>query len=169
MLFADGAGAVVMAGPRAEPGADRANSTCSGRPPAIGEGHSTVLHQHAETMSWKITDAGFAMTLSPRTPNLLREMLLPVVEASERAVDAQFASFLVHPGGRQIIDAMDESLCLQGRAGIDHARTVMRRFGNMSSATLLFVAREALKQQCELPALMIAFGPGLTIEAIPLL
>ena len=46
---------------------------------------------------------------------------------------------------------------------------MLRRFGNMSSATVLFVLAEALDRGYRPPALLMAFGPGLTVETLPLL
>jgi alkylresorcinol/alkylpyrone synthase len=77
-------------------------------------------------------------------------------------------SYVVHPGGPAIIDAVDAGLGLGGGAGLEAARAVLGRYGNMSSATILFVLDEVLRQGWRAPALLLAFGPGLAIESLML-
>ncbi len=74
--------------------------------------------------------------------------------------------FVVHPGGPGILDAVDAALELDGGAGLGAARAVLRRYGNMSSSTILFVLDEAMRRGHRLPAMLLAFGPGLTIESL---
>jgi predicted naringenin-chalcone synthase len=78
------------------------------------------------------------------------------------AVDA----WAVHPGGRSILDRVEDGLGLDPAALAD-SRDVLREYGNMSSATILFVLRRMLehdRHEGERLA-VLAFGPGLTIEA----
>ena len=117
-------------------------------------------------MSWRITDAGFAMTLSRDVPVAVRRNLGAFVTAEAPVAPA---SFIVHPGGPDILDAVDDALRLDGGRGLDAARAVLRRYGNMSSATVLFVLEEALRRGHGLPAMLLAFGPGLTIEGLTVL
>ncbi len=114
-------------------------------------------------MSWRITDAGFAMTLTREVPVALRKEIAAIVdEVSPRRPDF----FVVHPGGAAILDAIDKALGTSGGAGLDVSRDILRRHGNMSSATVLFVLDEAFRRGYEPPALLLAFGPGLAIETI---
>jgi predicted naringenin-chalcone synthase len=157
-LFADGAAAAVVAAPGmsgGEPG---------GR--ALGRvtlGGARLLPQGQDWMSWRITDAGFAMTLSRDVPVALRQSVAAIVD---EVCPARPDCFVVHPGGAGILDAVDEGLGLGGGQGVEISREVLRRYGNMSSATLLFVLREALRQGYRPPALLLAFGPGLSVESL---
>jgi predicted naringenin-chalcone synthase len=65
-----------------------------------------------------------------------------------------------------VLDAVDDALGLNGGRGIECARQVLREFGNMSSGTVLFVIEEALRRGVTAPMVMMAFGPGLTIEGL---
>ncbi len=160
-LFADGAAAAVVCGaraPEAGPGHGR---------PALGSlslGRSRLLPEGRDWMSWRITDAGFAMTLSRDVPVALARAIGPVVDELSPATRPR--CYAVHPGGAAILDGVDEGLGLRGGSGIEVARAVLRRCGNMSSATVLFVLAEALAAGYRPPALMLAFGPGLAIEGL---
>ncbi len=162
-LFSDGAAAVVVGGARAELGSAGPAACVLGR---LTMGGSLLILEGREWMSWRITNAGFAMTLSRDVPVAVRRNLGGFVTAEAPVAPA---SFIVHPGGPDILDAVDDALRLDGGRGLDAARAVLRRYGNMSSATVLFVLEEALRRGHELPAMLLAFGPGLTIEGLTVL
>lgn len=162
-IFSDGAAATVVASPRfvagGRPTADRG---ALGR---IATGHSRLLAAGRDWMSWRITDAGFAMTLAREVPAALGRCIGGfVAECRPRRP----GWFIVHPGGAGILDAVDQGLGLGGGSGLDAARSVLRRYGNMSSATVLFVLQEAVRTGYRPPALLLAFGPGLTMEGLVL-
>ena len=71
----------------------------------------------------------------------------------------------MHPGGRSILDKVESSLALSSSA-LASSRNVLRDFGNMSSATVLFVLKDLLERAESESATTcaIAFGPGLTVE-----
>ena len=76
------------------------------------------------------------------------------------------AHWVVHPGGMAILDAVEESLDL-GQGELDTARYVLCNYGNMSSATLLFVLERIINDAVPQPGdygMMLGFGPGITIE-----
>ena len=75
------------------------------------------------------------------------------------------ASWLVHPGGPQILDAVEQALGLPEDA-LGISRSVLRRYGNMSSPTIFFILKDWLETQCDGFCMAIAFGPGLTIEMV---
>jgi len=71
--------------------------------------------------------------------------------------------WLVHRGGPIILDAAGAALGLPA-AALELSRSVLRRYGNMSSATILFILRALLAQRPKGLCVALAFGPGLTIE-----
>jgi alkylresorcinol/alkylpyrone synthase len=103
------------------------------------------------------------MTLSRDVPAALRRSVAGVVD---EVCPVRPDCFIVHPGGAGILDAVDEGLGLGGRFGVEVSREILRRYGNMSSATLLFVLEEALRCGYRPPALLLAFGPGLSVESL---
>ncbi len=154
-LFADGSAAVV--GTRA----DRPGTwTCQ----ATG---SYLLPDSNADMTWRIGDHGFRMTLSRRVPTLIAENLKPWLEqwlAGQNLKIADIGSWAVHPGGPGILDAVSAGLNLTAQA-LDVSRQVLADCGNMSSPTILFIIDRLKTQQAPLPCVMLAFGPGLAIEA----
>ena len=113
-------------------------------------------------MGWDIKNDGFGVVLSPELPALLRRELPPALHDfldrnGLRLSD--FNGFLFHPGGRKLIETVEEVLGLT-RAQLEHSWEVLRRCGNMSSATALFVLERALNAGAKGPHLLVAFGPG---------
>lgn len=164
-LFADGAAAAVVTA--APPPAGRVGL----RLDAL---HTTLTGSGQADMTWTIGDTGFEMVLSRYVPRLLGEQIekvvAPVLDADPELAGRPFAAvpqWAVHPGGRSIVDKVQDALGLTDDQ-IVHSRDVLRRFGNMSSATVLFVLREILREgRPESPPARVgalAFGPGLTVE-----
>jgi alkylresorcinol/alkylpyrone synthase len=122
----------------------------------------------AALMSWDVTDTGFRMGLSPKVPDAVRGHVAPVVDAllernGLRRADVR--SWIVHPGGPAIVDAVGEAMALEEDA-LESSRATLREVGNCSSATVLLVLERALAGE-ELRtgdhAIALAFGPGLTL------
>ncbi len=113
-------------------------------------------------MGWDIKDDGFGVVLSPELPALMSEKLAP---ALQDFLDrngfklSDFNGFLFHPGGRKLIETMEGVLGLTPKQ-LEHSREVLRNYGNMSSATALFVLERALQTGAHGPHLLAAFGPG---------
>ncbi|PQM28991.1 type III polyketide synthase [Sphingopyxis lindanitolerans] len=131
----------------------------------LGEGISLALEDSAEMIRWDIGDTGFAMHLSGEVPGRLREALAaPPVR--ERLFGGGTPPLLaVHAGGRSVLDAVEHGLDVPADALAD-SRAVLARFGNMSSATILFVLAAMIARGAAGQGLAIAFGPGLAAEAI---
>jgi len=159
-LFSDGAAAVVVTGACwSGAGPDHASAGVAGL--AIdGLGRSVVAPGTAGAMSWRITDAGFAMTLSEDVPAILGESMRELV-GTDRA-----GALAVHPGGPAILDAVERAVG-HGR-DLDDARGVLRDHGNMSSPSVLFVLEQLAARQRVDRATLAAFGPGLSLETISL-
>ncbi|NBX16113.1 MAG: naringenin-chalcone synthase [Proteobacteria bacterium] len=126
----------------------------------------------AHAMTWLPLPWGMAMTLSREVPALIsghvREFIdrLFVASGCRRDEILPKLIFAIHPGGPRIIDQLQELLELSD-GQIQASRDVLRRCGNMSSATLPHVWTEILKDPECYPAgtkvLSLAFGPGLTV------
>ena len=120
-------------------------------------------------MAWTIGDRGFQMRLSTYVPELLERNLGPVLDRvlRESGIERSEVDWWgVHPGGRAILDRVQESAEITD-AQIAASREVLRNYGNMSSATVLFVLDMILRSSDVADGdtvLAMAFGPGLTIE-----
>ena len=129
--------------------------------------HAALLPEAAEQITWSVGDQGFDMFLSGQVPASVgtalrngRDKILDGVAIED--IDL----WAVHPGGRSVLDAVETSLALPPGA-LSESREVLRRYGNMSSATILFVL-QALMQRAR-PGergCAMAFGPGLTAETL---
>jgi alpha-pyrone synthase len=129
--------------------------------------HSTAIPQGRELITWRIGASGFDLSLSSRLPRVL-SMALPekLAEIMAGANPADVRLWAVHAGGRSILDAFAAAIGLAPDA-LRHSRSVLKRFGNMSSATIMFVLRDMMESgACPGLGCGIAFGPGLTAQSM---
>lgn len=154
-LFADGAAAAVVT---ANDGPAR---------PRLVSSYSQIVPGTLDAMSWGIGDHGFEMTLSARAPQIVATQTRgPITQwlESQGLQLGDIRSWAIHPGGPRILSAAAEALDLRPD-DLEASRGVLHEFGNMSSPTVLFVAERLLRTPNALPCVLIAFGPGMTIEA----
>lgn len=155
-LFSDGAAAIVGA----------AGDSTERRWHLIDQ-FSQLLPDTTGLMAWRIGDNGFDMRLSPHVPSVIKQMLRPWLRAqlSRHALEIEdVRSWAIHPGGPRVLTACADSL------GLDHAclalsQQVLADYGNMSSPTVFFILERLRAQDNSLPCVILAFGPGLSIEA----
>jgi predicted naringenin-chalcone synthase len=154
-LFSDGAAAAVVS----------AEKMPSGDWQLLDQ-RSHIVPDSKEMMTWRIGDHGFEMTLSAEVPNIIRESLREWLEdwLFERglALD-EIRGWAIHPGGPHILAASSDALELPPDA-LDDSYAVLAEYGNMSSPTVLFILERMRQSAAMLPCVMLAFGPGLTIE-----
>ena len=130
--------------------------------------HAEVVPAAADQITWAIGDGGFDMYLSGQVPGSIRTALgesqARILKGSGAEV---FDLWAIHPGGRTVLDAVEAAFALPPKA-MAASREVLRRFGNMSSATVLFVLKALLDEPGEKGArgCAMAFGPGLTAETM---
>ncbi len=158
-LFADGAAAAVVS----------ARSPVDKKPAYLLRGFESALVPSSESeMAWEIGNEGFNIVLSSYVPDIIggniRQLLNGILGRQGCKVDSM-DEWAVHPGGRSILDKVQESLALRPDA-LEASRTILRDYGNMSSATILFVLKEMLDSAETDHATLcaMAFGPGLTVE-----
>ncbi len=160
-IFADGAAAVLI-----ETGSRQTKSF-------LLEGfHCDLLPQHAEAMAWQIADSGFDIVLSSYVPQAIQS---GIAEFTRRLLHACHLAFnditlyAIHPGGYKILKACEEALSIS-EADNRYSYHVLRNYGNMSSATVLFVLHEIWNdishEQANEKIFSCAFGPGLTLESM---
>ena len=130
--------------------------------------HAELVQEGADQITWNIRDAGFDMYLSGQVPGSIR---LALGEGQGRilrdAATEDFDLWAIHPGGRTVLDAVEAAFSLPPKA-LTASREVLRKFGNMSSATVLFVLKTLLDEPQHKGArgCAMAFGPGLTAETM---
>lgn len=153
LQFGDGAAAAVV--------------TAEGKGLALGDPFAATVKDSDGLIRWAIGDTGFAMHLSGAVPAKLGEALSdPVTRRAltggvdPRAIDG----WAVHAGGRSILDAVETTLGLAPDA-LAASREVLQDFGNMSSATLMFVLSRMMENR-PMQGVALAFGPGLAAEGL---
>lgn len=157
-IFGDGAAALVV----------------SGRPPRRPSlellAHKAVLFPDTtDIMGFDLRTEGFTIVLSPRIPLLVRKHLRDEVNAflaAQGRVLGDLSFFALHPGGAKVLDNVRDALELE-EEDVAASRAVLRKCGNLSSASVYFVAKELLDAGAVEPGalgLLCAMGPGFTVE-----
>lgn len=128
---------------------------------------SQVLREGEEDMAWGIGDFGFEMRLSKYIPSLLDKGIHQLKEKFEEKFKLSTVdNFAIHPGGKQILHKVQEAFGLPASVNA-HAMEVLNQFGNMSSATILFVLERMMNDDgIHGEILSMGFGPGLTLETL---
>jgi predicted naringenin-chalcone synthase len=149
LVFADGAAASLI--------------TAREQGLALESFKAIMVPDTRELITWKIRGLGFDMLLSGKVPGELGRALH---EGELMTVRDEVDLWAVHPGGRSILDAVEKGLELAPDA-LAASREVLSCFGNMSSATVMFVLERILQQaKAGQRGCAMAFGPGLTAETM---
>jgi alkylresorcinol/alkylpyrone synthase len=155
-LFGDGAAAVVLTGRPA-------------RGLQIIGTRSHLIPDSLDAMGFELKGSGFHIVLSRSVPQLIRDEIRAVTDRLLRChalsrEDLQF--FLLHPGGQKLLTYIEEEMGLR-QDQTQASWTVLEEYGNLSSATVLFVLKEFLSQPAPEHGdrgLLAAFGPGFSME-----
>ena len=156
LLFGDGAAAALV--------------TAEADGLALDEFRAVVIPDSADMITWHIGDQGFDMHLSGQVPARIMRTLKVELERPHAAGVLRGKGlhdidlWAVHAGGRTVLDAVEAGLQLRPQA-LDASRAVLNDYGNMSSATVMFVLRQL--QRTAAPGakgLAMAFGPGMVAE-----
>ena len=160
-LFADGSAAVVCRR------ANQDQMPAHAKFQMIRSG-SHLVPATTNAMSWRIGDNGFEMTLSQKVPSLIEQHLngwMTDFLAKEGLTIDAIQGWAIHPGGPRILDACLTALAISPEA-VAFSREILSQYGNMSSATILFLLDKLKEQPLNGPVVALGFGPGLTIEAM---
>lgn len=159
-LFGDGAAAVVVVGDERQADGPRVVATRS------------VFYPDTErVMGWDISERGFRIVLSAEVPEVARKFLPGDVDrflADHGLGRADISSWVCHPGGPKVLEAMQEGLALPAGA-LDVTWRSLREVGNLSSTSVLLVLEETLANHRP-PAgsygMLLAMGPGFCSELV---
>lgn len=157
-LFADGSAAVIIG---AQP---KEKETALFE---IIDEYCAYIKDSVEDMTWDASTEGFEMTLSARVPKLIGEHIGSFIKNFlGPSYDLQEYIWAIHPGGKAIIEAVENALKLD-RSLTSSAWNVLKTYGNLSSATFLYVLDDICQNYTSKEKTIgIGFGPGLSIEAL---
>lgn len=149
-LFGDGAAAAVL---RSEDGRPEVEHSGEYRWP-----------DSLDVMGWQVEDDGLGVLFSRDIPSLVRSALREAAVdflAARGLTPADVDGYVCHPGGARVMDALEEAFDLPAQA-LAESRDVLRDYGNMSAATVLFVLERVLSAGRCGRLLLVALGPGFT-------
>ncbi|VVC74913.1 Alpha-pyrone synthesis polyketide synthase-like Pks18 [Aquicella siphonis] len=160
-IFADGAAAVWIE-------AETSREKCF----RVEAFHCDLLPQHSQEMAWQIADSGFDIVLSSYVPQAIHSGISDFIQRFLRRQAMSMRDiqiFAIHPGGKKILKACEEALSISEHDN-RYAYSVLREYGNMSSATILFVLKAIWEDirsgSSQANIWSCAFGPGLTLESM---
>ncbi len=160
-LFGDGSAAVVVS-----------NEPTHGINLSLDHFLCDLLPNGSEEMAWEVGDLGFEMKLSSYVPDVIHEGVGKLINSIKELLgDTAPKHYAIHPGGKKILNVLENALAIDKTENAA-AHEVLKRFGNMSSPTILFVLKHILTSLNATNAgdkiLSFAFGPGLTLESMVL-
>ncbi len=153
LLFADGCAACLV----------------SGKPVGLGIDSFLALRipETSHLITWKIREMGFDMHLSGKVPAEISKAMREIggqITPGRNPLDIDL--WAVHPGGRTVLDAVEKGLGLR-EDSLRPSREVLASFGNMSSATVMFVLESILRDaHAGQQGCAMSFGPGVTAETM---
>jgi alkylresorcinol/alkylpyrone synthase len=159
-LFGDGAAAVAVVGEhRPEPG------------PRVLATRSIFYPDSERVMGWEISESGFQIVLSADVPQVVRDFVRQDVDtflADHGLTRSDIASWVCHPGGPKVLEAMQETLELPDGA-LAVTWNSLQTVGNLSSTSVLLVLADTLEQHRPAPGsygILMAMGPGFCSELV---
>ncbi len=130
---------------------------------------SKLYYDSLEVMGWEFQDTGFKVLFSKDIPTFIKEHIREDIDeflAKHQLQLSDIKNFIFHPGGKKVLDAYADALGVEGDF-MKITREVMNDYGNMSSATVLYVLEKFMREGFEPGyALMLAMGPGFSSEMV---
>jgi len=130
---------------------------------------SKLYYDSLEVMGWEFQDTGFKVLFSKDIPTFINEHIREDIDqflAKHQLQLSDIKNFIFHPGGKKVLDAYTDALGVQGDF-MKNTRAIMNGYGNMSSATVLYVLEKFISDGFEEGyGLMLAMGPGFSSEMV---
>jgi predicted naringenin-chalcone synthase len=157
-IFGDGAACVLLSSDEQDLG-----------PEIIGE-EMYHFYDAIEMMGFELTNSGLQMVLDIAVPETIAKhfpaIIHPFLDKYQLSI-ADIDHLIFHPGGKKIIETV-ESLFEGLGKNIEETKSVLRSYGNMSSATVLYVLEEIMNKKPTKGSngLMLSFGPGFSAQRV---
>jgi alkylresorcinol/alkylpyrone synthase len=163
-LFGDGCAAAIAAGAKSRHAA-------KAQGPAVLASKSRIYPDSERVMGWDISEKGFKIVLSSGVPDIVKRYLGDEIDrflAQHQLERRDITSWVCHPGGPKVIDAIIETMNLQ-EYDLAITRESLRTVGNMSSASVLFVLGQTIESRRPRAGeygILMAMGPGFVSELV---
>ena len=175
-LFGDGAAAAVVSrkgssGSGNGAGASSTNGKKHEPLPQILATRSYLFPNSTDAMGFDLKETGFHIVLSKDVPQLIRDKIRGLVDGFlelHGLSQQDIAAFVLHPGGQKLLSYIEEELGL-AKGLTQFSWDVLRDYGNLSSASVLFVLQEWMRKGQVAAGnygLLAAFGPGFSAEML---
>jgi len=121
-------------------------------------------------MGFAVKNSGLQMILDKEVPDKIAahfpEIVHPFLARNNMTI-ADVDHLIFHPGGKKIVQTVEDLFGILGK-NIDHTKAVLRDYGNMSSATVLYVLEKFMQEGVKKGdvGLMLSFGPGFTAQRL---
>jgi predicted naringenin-chalcone synthase len=128
--------------------------------------YSKLYLEAENSMAWHVNSKGFLMKLDSEVPDMIFKNIKGFVESALdkcKEIEKENISWLIHPGGRKILEATAKALSLKSE-DLAASFSILKNYGNMSSATLIFILKEMFESD-QKHLFMAGFGPGITMES----
>lgn len=163
-LFGDGVSATLLIGEKSPE-----RRYIRKRVPKIHLSHSHIEKDTLGIMGWEVTNHGFEVIFSKRIPTFIQSIwkkhvdhVLALTDKDEESI----TSWIVHPGGRKVIEEMMRVYQMAPQQ-IHHSVDVLREHGNMSSATIFYILKRWLElESAEEHSIVSSLGPGFSSEVL---
>jgi predicted naringenin-chalcone synthase len=157
-IFGDGAACVLLSSKATDAG------------PVVKATKMYHFYDAQQMMGFKLVNTGLQMVLDQKVPEVIAEkfpdIIYPFLEENNCTIEA-INHLIFHPGGRKIVETVEQLFGQLGK-NINDTKEVLRLYGNMSSATVLYVLERFLDR--DLPegdkGIMLSFGPGFSAQRI---
>jgi predicted naringenin-chalcone synthase len=157
-IFGDGAACVLLTSDKDSNG------------PTIVDDEMYHFYDNEHMMGFKLTNSGLQMILDIEVPDTIATHFPRIIHPFLNKNNLEIASIdhlIFHPGGKKIVQTVEELFAGLGK-NIDATKEVLRTYGNMSSATVLYVLEKIMETQPKKgeKGLMLSFGPGFSAQKV---
>ncbi|MGB7316635.1 MAG: type III polyketide synthase [Planktotalea sp.] len=159
-LFGDGSAAACLS----------TDATAGRKVIALGQGFQKIWPDTLAIMGWDVDEAGFGVVFDRSIPAFVTAEFAGATQSaldSARLSHEQIDRYVCHPGGAKVVDAIEGALHLP-QGSLDAERDTLRKAGNMSAPTVLFVLKTVLETGGTGQMMACALGPGFTASYLPL-
>lgn len=138
--------------------------------PEVVDSRMYHFYNAEHMMGFTLTNNGLKMVLDVEVPDTIaahfENIITPFLEANKLRIE-DIHHLIFHPGGKKIINTVEGLFSALGK-NIDETKEVLRNYGNMSSATVLYVLESIMdsKLQPGDKGLMLSFGPGFSAQQV---